>query len=107
MAHCQLKVDSNKYAVKQCTAALELAAENDDDLVENSDHISRRDVEKTVFRRASAYASMGLWYKAQVDLVRVLRLNSGNQMAQQMLTIVRNEIISMQETLKARLKHAF
>ncbi|VDL96055.1 unnamed protein product [Schistocephalus solidus] len=110
MALCQLKAGSNAFAVKQCTAALELVPSDmqllSDKEGEQTDGITLRDVEKVLFRRGSAYAASDFLDEARDDLTRVLQMNPANQPAKRLLEDVQRRLASVHNLMAERLRRA-
>ncbi|VDN16884.1 unnamed protein product [Dibothriocephalus latus] len=107
MALCQLKAGSNAFAVKQCTAALELVPSEEEQLkYEDGEGITLHDVEKLLFRRGSAYAASDLLDEAHDDLTRVLQMNPANQPAKRLLEDVQRRLASVHNLMAERLRRA-
>ncbi|KAL7058974.1 hypothetical protein AAHC03_013951 [Spirometra sp. Aus1] len=110
MALCQLKAGSNAFAVKQCTAALDLVPSDEQLLAEKegeqTDGITIRDVEKVLFRRGSAYAASDLLDEAHDDLTRLLKMNPANQAAKRLLEDVQRRLASVHNLMAERLRRA-
>ncbi|VDK24815.1 unnamed protein product [Taenia asiatica] len=118
MALCQLKAGCPSYAVKLCTQALEMAprdakllAESQEEEREEEDgegrRITLRDVEKVLYRRASAYLLMEEFEAGIEDANRLLQLNPTNQAGEKVLGELQASLRAHNATMARMMKKAF
>ncbi|KAL5961813.1 Peptidyl-prolyl cis-tran isomerase FKBP5 [Taenia solium] len=118
MALCQLKAGCPSYAVKLCNQALEMAprdakllAESQEEEREEEDgegrRIALRDVEKVLYRRASAYLLMEEFEAGIEDANRLLQLNPTNQAGEKVLSELQASLRAHNAAMARMMKKAF
>nr|CDS21913.1 peptidyl prolyl cis trans isomerase FKBP5 [Echinococcus granulosus] len=118
MALCQLKAGCPAYAVKLCTQALEIAPQDntllaasqevdEEEEEEGGRGIDLRDVEKVLYRRASAYLLMEEFEAGIEDANRLLQLNPTNQAGEKVLHELQASLRAHNATMARMMKKAF
>lgn len=119
MALCQLKAGCPSYAAKLCTQALEMAPRDAKLLAESQEEedvagedgegrgIALRDVEKVLYRRASAYLLMEEFEAGIEDANRLLQLNPTNQAGEKILGELQASLRAHNATMARMMKRAF
>ncbi|KAL5105386.1 hypothetical protein TcWFU_002584 [Taenia crassiceps] len=118
MALCQLKAGCPSYAVKLCTQALEMAPPDAQLLTERQEQeeeeddgegrgMALRDVEKVLYRRASAYLLMEEFEAGIEDANRLLQLNPTNQAGGKVLCELQTSLRAHNATMARMMKKAF
>ncbi|VDM32635.1 unnamed protein product [Hydatigera taeniaeformis] len=113
MALCQLKAGSPSFAAKLCTQALEMTPPDDKLLIEVQEEeeegrrIGLRDVEKVLYRRASAYLLMEEFEAGIEDANRLLQLNPTNQAGEKVLYELQASLRAHNASMAKMMKRAF
>ncbi len=112
MALCQLKAGTPSNAAKLCDTALNLLPSAPEDALKEAEDSSEagftlKDLEKVLYRRASARSELQLWDEAIVDLDRLLKFNPENKAAVNLRSSVKAKIGALHAAMSKQLRKGY